>query len=121
MTQEEGNRNTKKVIWGVFLIALGGLFLLERFGTWGFAGIGDWWPLIFIVIGVTHLVERRIGAATTMILMGAWFLAVTSGWMGFGWHNSWPLLLIAVGIGMVVKALTGEDGRRWHPRKGEWP
>jgi hypothetical protein len=41
--------------------------------------------------------------------------------MGLGWHNSWPLLLVAVGIGMVVKALTGEDGRRWPPRRGQWP
>jgi hypothetical protein len=120
MAQDEGIRTTKRMIWGVFLVVLGVLFLFERLTPWNFAGAGEWWPLIFIVIGVTHLVERRIGSATTMILMGAWFLAVTSGWMGFDWHNSWPLLLVAVGIGIVVKALTGENGRHWYPRKGEW-
>ena len=113
MTQDEGIRNTKKVIWGVFLIALGGLFLFERFGTWGFAGIGEWWPLILVVIGITHLIERRVGSALTMILLGGWFLAVTSGWMGLTYSNSWSLGLVAVGAGIVVRALTGEErGRR---------
>ena len=111
MAQDEGIRNTKKVIWGVFLIALGGLFLFERFGMCGLAGMGGWWPLILVVIGIIHLIERRAGSALTMILLGAWFLAVTSGWMGFTWHNSWPLVLVAVGAGIVVKALTGEDRR----------
>jgi membrane-bound ClpP family serine protease len=119
MTQDEGIRNTKKVIWGVFLIALGVLFLFERFVPWGFAGLGEWWPLIFIVIGVTHLVERRVGSALTMFLMGAWFLAVTSGWMGLSYANSWPLVLIAVGAGIVVKALTGEGRGHGLPKWGQ--
>ena len=113
MAQDEGIRNTKKLVWGIFLIALGGLFLFERFVPWGLAGIGEWWPLVFVVIGITQLVERRVGSALTMFLLGGWFLAVTSGWMGFTWQNSWPLSLVAVGAGIVVKALTGEErGRR---------
>jgi hypothetical protein len=115
MAQDEGIRYTKKLIWGVFLIALGGLFLFERFGTRDFAGLGEWWPLILVVVGITDLVERRVGSALTMILLGAWFLAVTSGWMGFTWGNSWPLGMVAVGAGIVVKALTGEERRRCRP------
>jgi hypothetical protein len=115
MTQDEGIRNMKTVVWGIFLIALGVLFLVERSGIWGIAGMGDWWPLILIVIGVTHLVERRLGSALTMILLGAWFLAVTSGWMGLTYGNSWSLVLVAVGAGIVVKALTGEERRRQTP------
>jgi hypothetical protein len=112
MAQDEGIRNMKTVVWGIFLIALGGLFLLERFGTWGFAGIGAWWPLILIVIGIIQLLERRVGSALTMILLGSWFLTVTSGWMGLTYGNSWSLVLVAVGAGIVVKALTGEERRR---------
>ena len=112
MSQDESTRSTKKAVWGIFLIALGVLFLLERSGMWGFAGIGAWWPLILVVIGITHLSERRVGSALTMILLGAWFLAVTSGWMGLTYGNSWSLVLVAVGVGIVVKALTGEERRR---------
>jgi hypothetical protein len=118
MAQDEGIRSKKKVIWGVFLIALGVLFLFDRFVPWGLAGLGEWWPLILVVIGITHLVERRVGSALTMILLGAWFLAVTSGWWGFTWHNSWPLVLVVVGMGIVVKVLTGEERHRGRTREG---
>jgi hypothetical protein len=114
MVQDEGIRSMKKAVWGIFLIALGGLFLFERFGMRGIAGIGEWWPFILIVIGITHLIERRAGSALTMILLGAWFLAVTSGWMGLTYGNSWSLVLVAVGAGIVVKALTGEECRHRH-------
>ena len=117
MAQDEGIRSTKKVIWGIFLIALGVLFLFERFEPWGIAGLGEWWPLILVVIGITRLMERRVGSALTMLLLGAWFLAVTSGWLGLTWHNSWPLVLVAVGVGIVVKALTGEERCRRSSRE----
>ena len=68
------------------------------------------------MIGVTHLIDRRVGSALTMILLGAWFLAVTSGWMGLTYGNSWSLVLVAVGVGIVMTALTGEQRRR-HPRR----
>ena len=111
MAQDEGIRSMKKLVWGSFLIVLGGLFLLERLGPWSLVGIGEWWPLILIVIGIIRIVERRVGSALTMILLGAWFLAVTSGWLGLTYGNSWSLVLVAVGVGIVVKALTGEE--RW--------
>lgn len=117
MAQDEGIRSTKKVVWGIFLIALGGLFLMERFGTWSFAGVAEWWPLILVVVGITHLIERRVGSALTMILLGAWFLAVTSGWLGLTYGNSWSLVLVVVGAGIVVKAFTGEERRREDTRE----
>lgn len=120
MAHHEDTRNIKKAIWGIFLIALGVLFLLEHSGMWGIAGLGDWWPLILVVIGITHLIDRRVGSALTMILLGAWFLAVTSGWMGFTYGNSWSLVLVAVGVGIVMTALTGEQRRR-HPLEGGRP
>jgi hypothetical protein len=112
MERYEGVRGVKRAIWGVFLIGLGVLFLLERTGTWGFHGLEAWWPLILIVVGITRAVEGRFGAAVGWVLLGAWFLAVTSHWHGLTYLNSWPLILIAVGVSIVLKALTGEDRRR---------
>jgi len=114
------NRNTKRAIWGVFLIALGVLFLLEHMGVPGFADVGSWWPLILVVVGITSLVEGRVGSALTMMLLGGWFFAVTNDWHGLTYANSWPLVLVVVGVGMVVKALTGEDRHRHfhHPEGG---
>jgi hypothetical protein len=108
-------REMRKVVWGLFLIGIGALFLLERFGA--IAAIGEWWPLFFVVFGITHLVEGRFGGALNMFLLGGWFLAVTHGWYGLTWTNSWPLALVAVGLGIVVKAVTGEDDGRGKRRQ----
>lgn len=116
MAQDGDTRNIKRAIWGIFLIALGVMFLLERSGMWGYTCISEWWPLILVVIGIIRLIERRVGSALTMMLLGAWFLAVTSGWRGLTYGNSWSLVLVAVGAGIVVKALTGEERRPRHPR-----
>jgi hypothetical protein len=110
-------RGMKKVIWGVFLIALGVVLLLERLGLPGLVEVEAWWPLVLVVIGVTSLVDGRPGSALTMMLLGVWFFAVTNDWNGLTYGNSWPLVLVAVGAGMVVKALTGED-RRARPTEG---
>ena len=118
MDPGSGTHLIKKAIWGVFLIALGVLFLLERMGAPGFGHLYAWWPLLLIVAGITHLVEGRVGGAITLFLLGGWFFVVTWGWHGLTYANSWPLALVAVGVGMVVKALTGEERHRWHAEGG---
>ena len=114
---EDGMRIIKSVVWGLFLIALGGIFLLERFGGPAMPDLGQLWPLVFYAIAVIHVFERRLGSALSMFLLGSWFLAVEFGWLGFTWSNSWPLVLVAVGSGIVLKALTGEERRRRHTRE----
>ncbi len=116
--QYEGLRDTKHIIWGVFLIALGALFLLGHFGWLGWTHLHSWWPLIFIVLGITRLVERHLGGAVTMFLLGGWFLVCENNWMGLTYGNSWGLILVAVGIGIVVKALAGRNGWSWGPTGG---
>jgi hypothetical protein len=120
MEQDGFRRNPKRAIWGGCLIALGVLLLLEHLGVRGFTDFISWWPLVLIVVGITSLVEGRVGSALTMILLGGWFFAVTNDWHGLTYANSWPLVLVVVGVGMVVKALTGEDRHRHfhHPEGG---
>jgi len=103
-------RNIRSMIWGVFLIALGTLLLLERFGGLHLPE-GTLWPSILFVIAITHLIERRFGGALMFVLLGFVFLACTLGWHGMSYQKSWPLLVVVAGVGMVVRALTGEASR----------
>ncbi len=100
----------KRVIWGLFLVGLGVLFLLERAGL--VEPLVAWWPIILVIVGITHLVERRPGGAILFFLLGAWFFAVSWGWHGMTYGNSWAMVLVAIGAGIIVKALTGEESRR---------
>jgi hypothetical protein len=108
-------RRITRLVWGMFLIAFGAAFLLERFGVIELPPMEDLWPVFLWVLAIVRTVEGRIGSAMTLLLLGAWFFACTFGWWGFGYHNSWPLVLVAVGAGIVIKAVTGED-ERWKER-----
>jgi hypothetical protein len=101
-----------RIIWGLFLVALGVVLLLDRVGPWRMPGLGQLWPVILIVFALVRLFEGRPGSALTLAGLGFWFLAVEFTWYGLNWLNSWPLALVAVGLGIVVRALTGEDRRR---------
>lgn len=111
MREDDWTKNMKTLVWGWFLIAVGSLFLLDRLQVVNLPNIGLLWPIVFLVIAAIHVVEGRHGSAVMFVLMGAWFQACTLEWHGLTYHNSWPLLLIAVGLGIVIRALTGEDAR----------
>jgi hypothetical protein len=102
-------RDGKRVIFGLVLVGLGVLFLLENVGLLG--PLGAWWPLILFAIAAGRAIEGRIGGALFFVLLGSWFLAVTHHWYGLTYENSWALVLVAVGASLVVRALTGEANR----------
>ena len=105
-------RSGKSLVWGVFLMALGSAFLLDRLGVVQMPNLGSLWPLVFPVIGIAHLAEGQFGSAMTFLLLGAWFFACEYEWYGLDYHNSWPLVLVAIGAGIVLRALGLEPGRR---------
>jgi len=109
MRMETAFRRNRRILWGVFLIALGGVFLLERFGWIELQDLAQWWPAGLLVVGVGHVLDRRFGTAAMLMLMSLAFFAAELRWLGLSYRNFWPLLLVAVGVGVVVRALSGED------------
>jgi hypothetical protein len=109
---ETKTRRAPAVFWGLFLVALGVAFLLERAGVLPFGDVWQLWPVVFWVIAVNNAWERRWGSALMFLLLGAAFLAANYNWWGLTYSTSWPLILVAVGVGMVVRSLTGEQPRR---------
>lgn len=111
MEHEGETRNIKALVWGLFLIGIGALFMLDRLDMVDMH-VGELWPAVFYVIGALHFVDRRPGSGVMFVLMGTWFFICEFEWQGLTYGNSWGLLLVAVGAGMVVKALSGEQSRR---------
>jgi hypothetical protein len=119
METERRTPSTKSVLWGLFFMLLGTAFLLDRMHVITMPPIETLWPVILYVAAAGRFIDGRVGSGVTNLLLGTWLLACTTHWNGMTFASSWPLALIAVGTGIVVRALTGEDRRRWPWKKEE--
>jgi predicted membrane protein len=100
--------NASRIFWGLVLIAVGALFLLDRFG---WEDVGDlfstYWPVIFILIGISIFVGngfRRPGASLFFVLLGALFLLQNLDILEYDvWHYLWPAFIILLGLWLILR------------------
>lgn len=98
---------TTRTLLGLILMAFGVVMLLDQTGTIE-AGdvIGDWWPLIIIVLGAGQLLEqRRLNIGPLIVIaVGTLLLLDQLDLIGFSiWRVIWPLVLIFIGFGFVFR------------------
>jgi hypothetical protein len=94
---------TEKIVWGLILIFIGSIFLLENFNQIEFYWSSVWrfWPVIFILIGANMLLSRfgnksaapYIIGAITILTLGLIAYQGTRpdrgrGWMNFKYENN---------------------------------
>ena len=108
----ERSRRHQNTVWGIFLIALGLLFLAERvlyLPEWW--GEFHWWGLISVALGLVMTVLARtsddFGTGITITLFGLWFVIASNGLFGLTWKNSWPRAIVAAGVGTVAHGIAG--------------
>lgn len=121
MTAPDTRRTGPGPYFGVVLIVIGGVFLLDELGLMRFGRvIGTWWPLILIALGVSKIVwEGRIGAGGWLFFIGSWLQAVELSLFGMTYGNSWPVVIIAAGAIMIVESLLGLVSGESGERRGE--
>lgn len=95
------------VIVGLAIATLGVLLLLQNLGIPQFEHIGDYWPVILIVLGTARAVggcsiRGRVWGGL-IVGAGVLFLLHNLGYVhGNLWRLFWPLLLIGLGLVMLV-------------------
>jgi predicted membrane protein len=104
-----------RIFWGILLILLGVLFLLDQMDKLDFGDlVGRYWPVIFILIGVSILLSnefKNVGSGVFFILFGTFFLLIRMRIFDRAvWHYIWPLAIIAVGLWILFRPA-------WHPDK----
>lgn len=98
----------KTILLGGILILAGLLVLLANLDVLAFDfNLGDWWPLILIVLGVVHLVESRNPfdfSGLFLLLLGGVFLAAELDVLRWGdvWRW-WPAVLILIGVSILFR------------------
>ena len=105
------------LLWGIALMIVGTVILLQYLHVVPFSAWGSWWPLFIVALGLGQMIAgrepKKIGDGAWLALLGAWFYVATNHIWGFTWRNSWPLVLVAAGVGMVVRSIAA-----WLMRRG---
>lgn len=108
MNQKKQHYVSERTILGIFLILIGALLLLDRFDIIYIESIWQFWPLIFVLIGITKLVQAadrfEVGAGVWWLFLGAWFLVSLNHFWGLNFHDTWPALIIAFGVSILWKS-----------------
>jgi len=117
-TPKPPSNHTSQLIFGVFLLLLGGLLLAANFGFYLPIDLRQQWPIPLLVLGVIGLAfpTRHMGRRGGLWLFttGVYGAIGTYDLLGLGWR-AWPLFLIASGIDIIFSHWTrGSSSRVTH-------
>jgi predicted membrane protein len=106
-----------RIFWGLVLILLGVLFLLDQMGRADFGDIVNrWWPLILVAIGLWQLISsnfQELAGGLFMIALGAIFQLAKLEILGKSlWHYVWPALIIGLGLWVLLGSFRRSSAAR---------
>jgi predicted membrane protein len=109
-----------RIFWGLILIIVGVLFLADRMGGFDFGTmIGTYWPVVFIVLGLSILIGsgfRRAGGGVFFIVFGAFFLLSQLDILDYDvWQYIWPAGIILVGLWLLLRPVFRHRGAEKFP------
>jgi len=106
-------RRVSRLIGGVLLLFLGGLFVLQNLGYVKAGNLDDYWPLLLIWIGVTRMWTRggHFASGLVLLLMGVFFLLDRLDVFWIPMRQLWPVVLIVLGLGLIADVLIARRGR----------
>lgn len=98
--------NAPALLWGLSLMALGVVFLLDRFRVLDIHHLAHfYWPMIIVAVGVAKLLRRNLWGGFWVVVVGLWLQIAHLRLFGLTFNSSWPLLLIAFGAGVIARTL----------------
>lgn len=117
----ERHKRTTAAVFGVILIGLGAIFLLQNFGVVDAGRPGDWWPVILIGFGISSLIAPKdAGDATSgavLTALGAFFLLRNFDVVDWRLRDIWPAFLVLAGVSLIARSV-GERRRLPSPPNG---
>jgi predicted membrane protein len=99
------------VVFGIIVLLLGILFLLENLGFVYIRDIWQFWPVILIGVGIARVFESHDlhGTIGGVIIagIGLIFMANSLGYLPwYLWSRLWPVLLIGGGLLMILRGFS---------------
>ncbi|HAV35259.1 MAG TPA: hypothetical protein DCX52_02700 [Massilia sp.] len=106
MSTENSYRQRKQMMWGLVLILVGLVFLLDRMDVLDASDIWHYWPLLLVVAGINQTIgypsAKEFANGLWLVFIGFWLFAVSEGFLGLTFRNSWPLFILMWGVQLVL-------------------
>jgi hypothetical protein len=105
----ERHKRATAAVFGVILIGLGAIFLLQNFGIVDAGRPGDWWPVVLIGFGVSSLIAPKdagdASSGTVLTALGAFFLLRNFDVIDWRFRDIWPAFLVLGGIALIARSV----------------
>ena len=106
MSTDNSYTARKQLMWGLVLIAVGLVFLLDRMNIVDASTLWHYWPLLLVVVGINQTIgypsAREFRSGLWLIFVGLWLFAVFENLFCLTFRNSWPLFLLMAGTQLVL-------------------
>jgi len=114
MDRDPMHRQRSRVIFGLFIIAVGLFALLDNLHLFDSHVVQPFWPLVFVALGALKLAQRgparQVLWGVGLIGVGAGLTLQNLGIIHFQWRDLWPLALIWVGLNVLGKGIIFRAG-----------
>lgn len=105
----ERDNSWRNLLPGMVLVALGVLFLADKFYFINFYWyFRTWWPLLLIGFGVLSLLNHPHRPVGPFVLITIGVILQVDRLDYFPWwsmHRMWPVILIVIGVAMLIARL----------------
>jgi hypothetical protein len=107
--RKRGDNPWARLVWGMAILAAGIIGWLDHTGDLRAMDYVQWWPLVFIALGLAHLPQRQWVTAVVLVAIGMMFLPSLPFLPHF--HLAlilglWPLLISVGGVSLIRQALS---------------
>jgi uncharacterized membrane protein HdeD (DUF308 family) len=109
MHTEDAYHWRKQAVWGLLLILVGTIVLLDRLDHIDAGAYWHYAPLLLVVVGINQTIgypsPREFGNGLWTAFIGLWLFACFEHVFGLTFGNSWPLFILAWGVKLVFQPL----------------
>ena len=115
--------NTGRLVFGIIVIVIGAVFLLDNtVESVNIGVVSQWWPMLLVLFGVWRLIANRFRSLFLplfLIAIGAILqLRQLDTIPGIDFGTYWPVIPIAVGIAILAGGFRRRRRRRGNPHFG---
>ena len=109
-------KKLSKILWGIALIVVGGIFALNAFGLPDIELFFDgWWTLFIIVPCFIGLFSEREKTGNIIgLFIGVFLLLCSQNVLGFDmiWKLAVPAIIVIIGLKMIFSAVFGDKATK---------